>query len=341
MEPALVLVALAFLSWLVYRILLRKVSIERHRNLRKLFINMLAHLVVFGILFGMYTAVRNSVDVGISANDRLASYLGLGSLVSGAIVFVKISRILMFEYLFLGHMRAGVPLLIVNLFALLLSIGIAGWFATEIFGVRLGPVLATSAVFSLILGLALQDTLGNLFAGVALQLDKPYEIGDWVEVAQSGTKYVGQVEEISWRATTMIGLFDELLILPNRMMAMAEISNFTTRRTPIWRSQSFRIPYTADLNLAKEVIAGSIRNVEGVRRTPAPVAWIAETSESWLVFRCSYAIDQYIAQFQIGSNVISAVVEGLREAGFTAAANRVQVVADEGAPSPSLTAVTS
>ena len=50
----------------------------------------------------------------------------------------------MFEYLFLGHMREGVPLLIVNLVALLLSVGIAGWFATEIFGIRLGPVLATS-----------------------------------------------------------------------------------------------------------------------------------------------------------------------------------------------------
>jgi small-conductance mechanosensitive channel len=230
-------------------------------------------------------------------------------------------------------MREGVPLLIVNLFALLLSVGIAGWFATEIFGIRLGPVLATSAVFSLILGLALQDTLGNLFAGVALQLDKPYEIGDWIEVTQGAQQpWVGQVEEISWRATTMIGLFDELLVLPNRLMGTSEISNFSARGTPIWRSQAFRIPYAADLNTTKEIIARAVSKIDGVRTSPAPIVWIRETTESWLVFRCSYTIDDYSLQFKVGSNVITAVVDALKESGFAAAANRVQLVADNGAP---------
>jgi small-conductance mechanosensitive channel len=292
---------------------------------------MLAHLLVFAGLFSAYAIAIRAADLGRSSNDVLASYLGLATMVSGAIVFVKVSRIFMFEYLFLGHMREGVPLLIVNLFALLLSVGIAGWFATEIFGIRLGPVLATSAVFSLILGLALQDTLGNLFAGVALQLDKPYEIGDWIEVSQAGQTWVGKVEEISWRATTLIGLFDELLVLPNRVMGTAEISNFSARGVPIWRSQSFRIPYAADLATTKEILSRAVANVDGVRSNPAPVIWIRETTESWLVFRCSYTIDDYADQFKIGSNVIAAVVEQLKESGLPSAANRIQLVADPGA----------
>jgi len=143
-----------------------------------------------------YAVAQKSVDLG-NTQERIAAYLGLATLIAGAIVFVKVCRILLFEYLFIGHMKEGVPLLIVNLFTLVISIGIVGWFATELFGVKLGPLLATSAVFSLILGLALQDTLGNLFAGVALQLDKPYEIGDWIEVNNGGATWVGQVEEIS------------------------------------------------------------------------------------------------------------------------------------------------
>jgi len=215
LEPALVLVALALSAWLIYKLFLRAASAERHRNLKRHFLNMLAHLIVFGTLFTGYSVAVRAVERGHLPNELLASYIGLAALISGAIVFVKISRIFMFEYLFLGHMREGVPLLIVNLVALLLSVGIAGWFATEIFGIKLGPVVATSAVFSLILGLALQDTLGNLFAGVALQLDKPYEIGDWIEVSQSGQIWVGKVEEITWRATTLIGFFDEFINLRN------------------------------------------------------------------------------------------------------------------------------
>ncbi len=332
LEPVLVLAGLALSAWVIYKIFLRAASAERHRNLKRHFLNMAAHLTVFVVLYLGYTLALRSADSGQTSSGVIASYVGLAALVSGSIVFVKVSRIFMFEYLFLGHMREGVPLLIVNLFALLLSVGIAGWFATEIFGIRLGPVLATSAVFSLILGLALQDTLGNLFAGVALQLDKPYEIGDWVEVSQGTQTWVGQVEEISWRATTMIGLFDELIVLPNRLMGTSEISNFSARGTPIWRSQAFRIPYAADLNTTKEIIGRAVAKIEGVRTTPAPIVWIRETTESWLVFRCSYTIDDYAHQFKVGSNVITAVVEALKESGFAAAANRVQLVADHGAP---------
>jgi len=328
LEPVLVLIGLAVSAWIVYKIFLRSASAERHRNLRRHFLNMAAHLTVFSVLFLAYSVALRTADVGRTSSDVLASYVGLAAMVSGAIVFVKISRIFLFEYLFLGHMREGVPLLIVNLFALLLSVGIAGWFATEIFGIKLGPVLATSAVFSLILGLALQDTLGNLFAGVALQLDKPYEIGDWVEVSQGGQTWTGQVEEISWRATTLIGLFDELVVLPNRLMGTSEISNYTARGAPLWRGQNFRIPYVVDLETTKELIARAVAKVEGVRTTPTPYVWIRETTESWMVFRCSYTIDDYAGQYRIGSNVITAAVNALKEAGFTWAANRVQLVGE-------------
>ncbi|MBC7384868.1 MAG: mechanosensitive ion channel family protein [Cryobacterium sp.] len=331
-EPVLMLVGLSIGAWLIYKILLRDASPIRHRNLRALFLNLLAHLAIFAILFIAYVLTEKGVALG-GPNERLASYFGLATLVSGAIVFVKCSRIFMFEYLFLGHMKEGVPVLIVNLFSLLLSIGIAGWFATEIFGIRLAPVLATSAVFSLILGLALQDTIGNLFAGVALQLDKPYEIGHWVEIMTSGQTYVGQVEEITWRATTLIGLFDELLILPNRLMAASEISNFSARRTPIWRGQNFRLPYTADLAEMKAVLLGALQSAEGVRAVPTPYVWIRETTESWLVFRCSYTIDEYPRQFRIGSNVIAAVIEAMKKNGFASAAQKIQIVPDQGSGS--------
>lgn len=327
LEPALVLLGLSVLAWLIYRVFMRKVSRSRHTNLRGLFLNVLAHLAIFGVFFTAYTFAQRGLDLG-DPNQRLASYFGLASLISGAIVFVKVARIFMFEYLFIGHMKEGVPVLIVNLFSLLLSIAIAAWFATEIFGIRLAPVLATSAVFSLILGLALQDTLGNLFAGVALQLDKPYAIGDWIEITQSGQTYVGQVEEITWRATTLIGLYDELLVLPNRLMGTAEISNFSARNVPIWRTQTFRIPHTVDIPTIRQIMAEAMTTVSGVRTTPSPVVFIRESTESWLVFRCSYTVDDYAAQYRVGSDVVTAVVSALKKNGYGSAAQRVQIVSD-------------
>jgi small-conductance mechanosensitive channel len=325
LEPALFIVALALLSWLLYKVFLKDLSPERHRNLRTLFVNLSAHLGVFIGLFVVYAISQKNLNHLIIA-DRVTSYFGLATLVSGAIVFVKSSRILLFEYLFFGHMKEGVPVLIVNLFTLMLSIGIVGWMATEILGVKLTPLLATSAIFSLVLGLALQDTLGNLFAGVALQLDKPYEIGHWIEIQTGGQKMIGQVQEITWRATVLVGLFDEHLIIPNRVISQAEVSNFSATHLPIWRTQLFKIPYTADISSTRELLTRAVSQAQGVRKSPEPLVLVSEANESWLVFRCSYTIDDYGMQWRTSNHVITAVVEELKSSGLGIAAQRLQIV---------------
>src|SRR6185369_14801218 len=64
--------------------------------------------------------------------------------------------------------------------------------------VNLGARFTTSAIFGVILGLALQDTLGNFFAGISLQADRPFQVGDVITVGAQ--RHTGVVEEISWRA---------------------------------------------------------------------------------------------------------------------------------------------
>ena len=202
LEPLFLLLALSAMSALIYRLLLREVSEDRHRLLRELLANMGGHLAALLLLFGAYHGLENlSVEFEYPALGKLSGYVGLVALISGATVFVKTAKILIFEYLFIGHMKEGVPVLLVNLFTLLLSIIIGAWILAEVFSVKLTPLLATSAIFSIVLGLALQDTLGNLFAGVALQFDKPCEIGNWVEIVKGSQKWIGQIQDCSHSAS--------------------------------------------------------------------------------------------------------------------------------------------
>jgi small-conductance mechanosensitive channel len=326
LEPALLITGLCAGAWVVYKLLLRNVSADRHRNLRGLFRNLLFHFVTGAILFTSYYLLDRFGAEGRPV-DRLLSYIGFFALLSGATVFVKVSRILAFEYLFLSHMKVAVPVLLVNLFTLLLSLMLGGWIATNIFNVRLAPLLATSAIFSLVLGLALQDTLGNLFAGVALQFDKPYEIGDWVEIMAGGQKWVGQVEEISWRATVLIGLADELITVPNRVVAQSQVSNFTLKGKPIVRSQAFRIPFDTDQAQARKVMFEAARQCKRIRQDIEPIVFATETTESWVTFKVAYFIDNYGSQFTIGDEVIRTVLEHLERAGIRLASPRMQLQA--------------
>lgn len=326
LEPALIILGLGLGAWLIYKIFLRGVSSERHRNLTNLFKNLLAHVIGWTLLFTLYWALRRQGYLSNTALLRVSTYVGLLTIISGATVFVKTCRILVLEYLFLGHMREGVPLLLVNIFTLLLSIFLSGWIATEVFALKLAPLLATSAIFSLVLGLALQDTLGNLFAGVALQFDKPYAIGDWIEIYAGSTKWVGQVTEITWRATVLIGFSDEIVTIPNRVVAQAEVSNYSVDHRPMVRSQLFKFPHGHSISQIKQLLLGSIQRVTSVRKDPPPLVIVTESHESWVTYKLVYFINDYGTQFLIADQVISSALEDLQAAGISTASQRLLVV---------------
>jgi small-conductance mechanosensitive channel len=131
------------------------------------------------------------------------------------------------EYFFFYSKKAGVPLLLVNIASLILFLIICAWAMTYFFDVKVTSVLATSAVLTIVLGLAMQETLGNLFAAISLQIDKPFAMDDWIELHHNGEIIAGQVKELSWRATLLQSMTDEMITIPNRTISQWQIINFS------------------------------------------------------------------------------------------------------------------
>ncbi len=326
-EPALIILGLAASAWIIAKTVLKDLPQERNKTLQIQFKNLSYHFLYSGLLFSLFIALDH-LPYKILLIDRILTYIGLLAILSGSTVFVKVWRILVFEYLYLSHMKVAFPVLLVNLFTLLLSILLGSWIGAEIFNIRLTPLLATSAIFSLVLGLALQDTLGNLFAGVALQMDKPYEIGDWIEIQTSGQKWVGQVHDISWRATVLISFTDEASTIPNRIMAQAQISNYSTKYRPIIRSQPFRLPFGVDSAKIKEILSITALSIPKIRKNPAPFVLISETTESWVTYKLVYYLDDFGEQFRVTDQIFTKGLAALESAGFKLANHRVTLTED-------------
>jgi small-conductance mechanosensitive channel len=323
-EPFILLMILFAVTWLFYKLFLNGVSDERHRNLKTHFQSLVRNYFVFAVLFVVFLFLQET-DPSLGQLTRIKPYVALLSLAWGMICFVKTSRLLVLMYLFMGSMQAGVPLLIVNIFSLILTAALSFWSASQIFGVQLAPLLATSAAFSVVLGLAMQDTLGNLFAGISLQIDKSFEIGDWLEIVSGVQKAVGQVKEISWRSTTLVGLSDELLTLPNRFVAQAQISNFSPPLQPIVRSQYFKIKHGQDTALVKDLLERSTAEIGDVRGLPAPFAYVNETAESYISFKIIYFIDSYGTQHVVGDKVLRKGLDILQKNNIQLATQRLEV----------------
>lgn len=299
-------------TWLFYQLFLRNLSEERHKSIRDQIKDILKHFIIFSLFFLTFYMINPNQELGPLAQKALP-YVALLTFAWGAMVFVRSTRLLVLFYLFLGAKQEGVPILMVNIFSLLVSMIILFWGAAKIFNVQLGPLLATSAAFSLILGLAMQDTLGNLFAGISLQLDKNYEIGDWIEIQMGSHKAVGKVVEITWRSTLLIGFSEEFITIPNRTMATAQISNYSPVDRPIIRSQIFRVKYGSDLKKVKVLLEKAALTVNDVLNSPEPYSYVQETTESWITFKLGYYIESFGSQHNVADKIVNAVVLAFHE----------------------------
>lgn len=137
-------------------------------------------------------------------------------------------------------------------------------------------LLGTSAVLSLVLGFALQDTLGNLFSGLSLQLDRPYQVGDFIRVGQ----HEGRVVQTSWRSTRIETLRHEQITLPNALTAKEPIINLTKGGEPVALDLTVGTTYAAPPTTVKAEILEALAESPLIRKTPVPLvsAWSFDDS---------------------------------------------------------------
>src|ERR1700704_5029668 len=123
-----------------------------------------------------------------------------------------------------------------------------------VFSAPIGTLIATSGVFAIILGLALQSTLSDVFSGIALNLGRPYAIGDWIRLSDG---IEGRVVETNWRATHLLNGTNDLVILPNSDLAKVRLTNLSSPDRSHGNKLTVRVMPTA----TPETISAVMRNV--------------------------------------------------------------------------------
>lgn len=154
-------------------------------------------------------------------------------------------------------------------------------------GIDAGELLTGSALVTAVLGFALKDTLGNVFAGLAIHAEHPFEIGDWIQY-DANPAHIGRVVEINWRATKVLTLDEAYVIIPNGQLAQASIRNFT--KPDPWSRRSLFVvtPYEVSPQRVQAIILEAIRGSFGVLEHPAPSVVTNDFKErgveSWVRF---------------------------------------------------------
>lgn len=136
-----------------------------------------------------------------------------------------------------------------------------------VFSFPVGTLIATSGVFAVIFGLALQSTLNDVFSGIALNIGRPYSVGDWIAL-DGGIE--GRVIETNWRATHLLNSTNDLIILPNSNLAKATLTNLSEPDPAHGVKLTVRILPTAPPAIILNVMRDVLLSCSAVMPTPAP-----------------------------------------------------------------------
>ncbi|HEY2744269.1 MAG TPA: mechanosensitive ion channel family protein [Polyangia bacterium] len=167
-------------------------------------------------------------------------------------------------------------------------------------GVNFLSIITTSAVLTAVIGLALQDTLGNLLSGVAMQLESSIAIGDWIRLDE---RAVGRVLEIRWRSTVIRTKNDDLVIIPNGLFAKGVITLFNKDSLENRRWVYFNVHLRHPPNQVQTIVREALVGTRNVSTTTPPDCITWRYHESWLEYAVRYRLVDFLPDDSTDSEV--------------------------------------
>jgi small-conductance mechanosensitive channel len=173
-------------------------------------------------------------------------------------------------------------------------------------------LVTTSAVSAVVIGFALQDTLGNAFAGLAIQSEKPFHVGQWVRVGD----HEGRVAEVTWRATKLRTKAGNFVILPNNIVAKEPITNYSEPAAPLRLEVTVGASYMVPPNQVKAAVMEALRHSSRVLAAPPPDVVLLSFDDSAITYKARFWIDDYAADEQSRDEVRTAIYYSFQRHGI-------------------------
>jgi small-conductance mechanosensitive channel len=248
----------------------------------------------------------------VRGTDWLAPYAHTLALFAALYTAYKIGEIVVCDVVAVRRGRSRPPSILRDVASAVFCALVLIFLLRATFGLDVTALVATSAALSIVLGLAMQETLANLFAGLALMIERPFEPGDWVRFGDR----VGRVTEVSWRAVKLKLIRQEdYLVVPNSVVAKHEIVNLS-QPTPL-HGQTLDVPVvlTEPPNRVRQALIEAALQVDGVLSDPLPKAGVLRFEPGAVFYRLTYWIQDFSRALDIEGQVPTHIWYAFRRAG--------------------------
>ncbi|MFO1051795.1 MAG: mechanosensitive ion channel family protein [Planctomycetota bacterium] len=211
------------------------------------------------------------------------------------------------------HYQTKVPKLLVDILRLILVVIGAALVFQGVWGGDLGGLLTAIGVSSIVLGLALQNTLDNVMAGIAVMLERPFEVGDWIRVGD----IVGEVIEMNWRTVRVCTRSQDMVVLPNSVVGKETLVNLSRPTRVHGESHLIGFSYDDAPNKVKRILHQVALSTRGVLAQPAIAVRTKNYAAYSIEYEVRFFIEDYARQQEINEEFMTKVWYAAKRNGLT------------------------
>ena len=285
-------------------VLLRARSVERSA------VRSAAGLFSFALILLVLSHVARWTEL-----EQMAVALRAAGLMIGGVAIVNELALLLFNVA-LDSIHVRTPKILRDLVSLLGYIAVAMWLMRQ-GGMSLSSIVTTSAVLTAVIGFSLQDTLGNIMGGLALQMENTINEGDWVQVGD----LQGKVKEIRWRHTSIETRNWDTVVIPNSMLMKGEVM-ILGRRTAQPIQHRMWVYFNVDYRTAPAEVIRVVEkalcadDIANVAKDPPPncITWLYK--ESYMEYAVRYWLTDLLRDDPTNSEVRVRIYYALKRAGI-------------------------
>lgn len=223
--------------------------------------------------------------------DDAINHFGAALILLGVLFILALVRRLYWQKYFRHKHQMEAPKFLQQIFSFVAFTVACVLVAKWGYGAQVDAFLTGSGIVAVVFGFAMQETLANIISGVALQIGKPFKVGDWLVIENASNPIRAEVVELNWRSTKLRTNDDVYIDIPNKTITSSTVTNLSYPTRTHANRLRVGFEYDTPPNVVREIIRRAAAAADGVLPHPPVKVFLKDFADSAIVYEIKYSLD--------------------------------------------------